>query len=325
MDVQIRLVYGAMAVGLMMMGGCGQWAGAPISADGGYEYRERGTHGTALVGDDRAGRIVALEQERQALREALAVEQQNNASLRLQSGRVSDLENRLATREKELGVLRDTVSGNAQEIARLTEQLTQEQVALDERARVQREAVSVELPASDRNHEVATLQSLPEPQDGRLAKAEEDLVASMQPEIVKGHVIVQQLGDHLVITLSSRMLFESGKDTVNAAGANVLKRIGTVLKDFPEKSVQIDGHTDSVAIRGALLKKFPNNQALSKSRAVNVLGILRQGGVAEARLESTGYADTKPVASNDTEAGRQKNRRVEIVVSQLRTQSLNVF
>lgn len=107
------------------------------------------------------------------------------------------------------------------------------------------------------------------------------------------------------------MLFESGKDTVNAAGANVLKRIGTVLKDFPAKSVQVDGHTDNVAIRGALLKKFPNNQALSKSRAVNVLGILRQGGVAEARLESTGYADTKPVASNDTEAGRQKNRRVE--------------
>jgi hypothetical protein len=97
MDVQIRLAYGAVAVGLMMIGGCGQWAGAPINADGGYEYRERGTYGTALIGDDRAGRIVALEQERQALREALAVEQQNNASLRLQSGRVSDLESQLAT------------------------------------------------------------------------------------------------------------------------------------------------------------------------------------------------------------------------------------
>jgi len=325
MDVQIRLAYGAVAVGLMMIGGCGQWAGVPISADGGYEYREGGKPETALVGDDRAGRIVALEQERQQLREAFAVEQQNNASLRLQSGRVSDLEQQLAAREQELGVLRDTVSGNFQEIARLTGQLTQVQVALDERARAQREAVSVEMLDSDRNHEVVTVQSLPEPQDGRLAKAEENLVASMQPEIVKGDVIVQQLGDHLAITLSSRMLFESGKDTVNAAGASVLKRIGTVLKDFPEKSVQVDGHTDNVAIRGVLLKKFPNNQALSKSRAVNVLGILRQGGVAEARLESTGYADTKPVASNDTEAGRQKNRRVEIVVSQLRGQLLNAF
>lgn len=323
MNVQMRLAYGAMAVGLMMMiGGCGQWAGAPISADGGYEYRQRGTHGTALVGDDRAGRIVALEQE---LREALAVEQQHNASLRLQSGRVGDLERQLAAREQELGVLRDTVSGNPHEIARLTGQLTQGKIALDERARVQREETSVEIAASDRNHEIAALQPLPEPQDGRLAKAEEELVASMQPEIVKGLVIVQQLGDHLAITLSSRLLFESGKDTVNMAGADVLKRIGTVLKDFPEKSVQVDGHTDNVAIRGALLKKFPNNQALSKSRAVNVLGILRQGGVAEARSESTGYADTKPIASNDTEAGRQKNRRVEIVVSQLRVQPLNAF
>lgn len=67
MNVQIRLAYGAMAVSLVMVGGCGQWAEAPISADGGYEYRERGMHGTALVGDDRAGRIVALEQERQQL------------------------------------------------------------------------------------------------------------------------------------------------------------------------------------------------------------------------------------------------------------------
>ncbi len=92
----------------------------------------------------------------------------------------------LATREQELGVLRDTVPGNFQEIARLTGQLTEEQVAVDERAPAQREAVSVELLASDRNHEVATLLPLPEPQDGRLAKAEQDPVASMQPEIVKG-------------------------------------------------------------------------------------------------------------------------------------------
>ncbi|THJ21363.1 MAG: hypothetical protein CAF44_009450 [Nitrospira sp. CG24D] len=92
--------------------------------------------------------------------------------------------------------------------------------------------------------------------------------------------------------MSSRMLFVFGKDTVNAAGAKVLRRIGIVLKDFSEKSVQADGHTDNVAIRGALLQNIPNSQALSKSRAVNALGILRQGGVAEARLESTGYADT---------------------------------
>jgi chemotaxis protein MotB len=64
-----------------------------------------------------------------------------------------------------------------------------------------------------------------------------------------------------------------------------------------------------------LLKKFPDNQALSKSRAVNAMQILGQGGVAPTKLDSIGYGDTKPVASNDSEAGRQKNRRVEIVVS----------
>lgn len=150
---------------------------------------------------------------------------------------------------------------------------------------------------------------------GSLAKAERDLLTSLQPEIAKGHVTVQQSGDQLTINLSSHALFESGRDTVKPAGVDILKRIGAVLKDFPEKQVQVDGHTDNLAIRGALLKKFPNNQALSKSRAVNAMQILGQGGVSSTKLDSIGYGDTKPVASNDSEAGRQKNRRVEILVS----------
>lgn len=324
MVMQIRLAYGAMAVSLIMAGGCGQSAGVSIRADGGNEYRDRGLT-TPLVGDDRANRIVALEQERQKLGEELVVEQQANARLRLQSGRVGDPESQLATREQELVVLRSTAADDSQEIARLTGQLKQERVAVDGVVRVRRKAVSVTMQVSDRSYEGAQLRSLPDPQDGRLAKTEEDLVASLQSEIVKGHVMVQQIGDQLAITLSSRMHFESGKDTVNAAGVNVLKRIGLVLKDFPEQQVQVDGHTDNAAIRGALLKKFPNNQALSKSRAVNVMHLLRQEGVAAARLESTGYADTKPVATNESEAGRQKNRRVEIVVSQPRAQSFNAF
>jgi chemotaxis protein MotB len=89
--------------------------------------------------------------------------------------------------------------------------------------------------------------------------------------------------------------------------------------------VQVGGHTDNVAIRGVLLKKFPNNQALFTSRAVNAMRIFEQGGASSTKLESAGSADTKPVASNDSEVGRLKNRRVEIVVAQLRSHSYSSF
>jgi chemotaxis protein MotB len=301
MRVENLLVMGTMALSAMMMSGCSSWSGVPISADGGYEYRNRNMIAKPGVGDDRASRMAALEQERQKLSETLA------------------------GRDQELVALRGNVSDASQEIARLKGQLGQGQVGADELARTKDQVASMTGTLSKRDQEIVLLRASLDQQKGSLAKAERDLFTSLQPEIAKGHVTVQQFGDQLTINLSSGALFDSGQDTVKAAGVDILKRIGAVLKGFPEKQVQVDGHTDNVAIQGALLKKFPNNQALSKSRAVNAMQILGQGGVASVKLDSTGYADTKPVASNESEAGRHKNRRVEIVVSQLRVDSLTSF
>ena len=165
---------------------------------------------------------------------------------------------------------------------------------------------------------MARLQALLDQPKPSLVKAERSLLTLLQPEIQAGLVTVQQAGDQLTINLASSMLFDSGADAVKAVGANLLKRVGGVLKEFPNAQVHVDGHTDNVAITGALMKKFQNNQALSQSRAVNAMRLLEQGGVASAQLTSTGYADSRPVASNASESGRHKNRRVEIVVSQTR-------
>ena len=327
MRVKNRLVpvMGMMVLSAVMANGCSQWNATPISADGGYEHRNGNMAAASVIGDDRASRMTASEQERQKLSDALAADQQKNAGLGSQAGRIGDLERQLAARDQDLAALRGNVSDGSQEIARLKGQLEQGQVGADELARSKEQAASLSSTLSKRDQEIVRLKSLSDQQKGSLAKAERDVLASLQPEIAKGRVTVQQSGDQLTINLSSRALFESGRDTVKADGVDVLKRIGAVLKDFPEKHVQVDGHTDNVAIHGALLKKFPNNQALSKSRAVNAMQILEQGGVSSAKLESTGYADTKPVASNDSEAGRQKNRRVEIVVSQQRVDSITSF
>ena len=148
---------------------------------------------------------------------------------------------------------------------------------------------------------------------GGLAKTEKDLLKALQPEISKGTVSVNQSGDALTINLPSGLLFASGQDQLKAGGTDTLKRVGGVLKDFPDKQVHVAGYTDNVAIAGALQKKFPSNKELSDARAYSAARALQDGGVS-TNLSAAGHGDSSPVASNNTEAGRAKNRRVEVIV-----------
>ncbi len=91
--------------------------------------------------------------------------------------------------------------------------------------------------------------------------------------------------------------------------------MGGVLKEFPDKTVHVAGHTDNVPIRSALKKTYPTNQELSDARAQHAAGILEQTGVNKSKLSAMGHADSQPVGDNKTEAGRKKNRRVDVIVS----------
>jgi chemotaxis protein MotB len=149
---------------------------------------------------------------------------------------------------------------------------------------------------------------------GNLAKAEKDLLKALQPEISKGTVLVHQSGETLTINLVSGLLFGSGQDHLKAGGADALKRVGSVLKDFPEKQVHVAGYTDNVAITGALQKKFPSNKELSDARANSAAQALRDGGVS-SNLSAEGHGDSNPISGNNTAAGRAKNRRVEVRIT----------
>ena len=127
-------------------------------------------------------------------------------------------------------------------------------------------------------------------------------------------MLVQQSDQALTINLASSLLFEPGQDRLNAGATDALKRVGTVLKDFPEKQVHIAGYTDNLAIKGGLQQKFHSNKELSDARANSAAQVLRDGGVT-ANLWADGYGDSNPIASNTTAIGRAKNRRVEIIVA----------
>lgn len=125
---------------------------------------------------------------------------------------------------------------------------------------------------------------------------------------------VDRRGDDIVLNMPSSVTFgfDSSELTPNARTA--LNDVATVLTQYPETRVNIAGHTDSTGAADY-------NQQLSERRASAVGNYLAQSGVQGARLSTMGYGENQPVASNDSEAGRSQNRRVEITLTPMQQQS----
>jgi chemotaxis protein MotB len=116
----------------------------------------------------------------------------------------------------------------------------------------------------------------------------------------------------LVTRMLDRVLFDSGQATLRRSASPVLDRVAQVLKEIPDQPVGVEGHTDNVPIK---VSGWADNNALSLARAQAVVDYLvNQRGLEAGRLTAIGYGETHPIASNDTAGGRQKNRRVEIVI-----------
>jgi chemotaxis protein MotB len=115
----------------------------------------------------------------------------------------------------------------------------------------------------------------------------------------------------LVVSIQDTLLFASGSADVTPAAQNILKKISTVLS-ASSNYIKVEGHTDNLPIH---TEKYPSNWELSVLRATNVLEILiNQGGINSSRLSATGYGEYRPIADNNTEAGRTANRRVDLVI-----------
>ena len=110
-----------------------------------------------------------------------------------------------------------------------------------------------------------------------------------------------------MVTLSEDVLFDVDRSEIKAGGAQELARVADFLRNHPNRNILVEGHTDSTA-------SDSYNLALSQRRANAVEDMLISMGVEPTRIESRGYGEQLPVATNDTAAGRQKNRRVELVI-----------
>ncbi|MGH7228784.1 MAG: OmpA family protein [Nitrospiraceae bacterium] len=251
-----------------------------------------------------AARDKELDQRLQATTEELGQLKQQAADRVALAARAKELDQRLQATTQELGQLKQQAADREALLAK-TMAMAKEQERLGikledvnaERARLEKERADKE----------AELQ--------RLQKTQEDLSKSLQAEIAKGDIKIKQIRDRLTINMVEKVLFDSGKAEVKPAGLNVLQQVGDVLKKVTDKQIRIEGHTDNVPITGRLKQKFATNWELSTARATSVVGLLiDKGGVGPANLAAVGYADTRPVDSNDTPEGRSANRRIDIVL-----------
>ena len=145
-----------------------------------------------------------------------------------------------------------------------------------------------------------------------LERAKDELEKRLQNEISNKQVKVEMQNKGLVITFVSEVLFDSGKAKLRKDSYAKLDKVADVLNTtVADLNVGIEGHTDNQPIKKSGWK---SNWELSTARALSVLHYLSDKSVAEPRLAAIGYGEYKPVASNDTKKGRQKNRRVEIVI-----------
>jgi outer membrane protein OmpA-like peptidoglycan-associated protein len=124
---------------------------------------------------------------------------------------------------------------------------------------------------------------------------------------VKG-ASIERHGDQLVVRFNSAILFDTNKSTLKPQSQKDLTEFAHVLTKYPDTDLVIEGHTDNKG-------KKPRNQELSVQRAESVISFLGHEGVARTRMAGRGYADDRPVASNDSEVGRKKNRRVEVQIA----------
>lgn len=147
-----------------------------------------------------------------------------------------------------------------------------------------------------------------------IKRTHDSLMAEMQNEIKAGEVTITQLKDKLTLSMVEKILFDSGSAEIKPNGKKVLDRVAAVLKQVTDKQIRIEGHTDNVPIGPKIIDKFPTNWELSTARATTVTRYLQDGGIDPQLLSACGYSENRPVASNDTEEGRSKNRRIEIVL-----------
>lgn len=270
-----------------------------------------------------------VEDQSLALRMVQERERQSEASL---ANQVSSLESALARERNEGRLTAEALAQRENELRTQRDELERLRAEREESDRRRTEAESAraaaiaeaerrraeaETQAETLRQQVAAERARASETEAELARAREELarrdaasqerITAMQQELAKlAETRTTERG--FIVTLPG-LFFDSGRSVLKAGARNTLSRIADQLRINDQLTVIIEGHTDSVG-------SDATNQALSEKRAAAVRDYLVSRNIAADRMTVTGLGETTPVATNDTPAGRQQNRRVELVIGQ---------
>ena len=194
--------------------------------------------------------------------------------------------------DAELGAYRVYMADRKVEIAKAQAETS---LAEDQRAALSAQREGARLDARTREADAAHL----------AAASSEQQAAELQRQLDALQAKPTDRG--LVLTLGD-VLFETGRANLKAGATSNLNRLVAFLNEHPDRSVAIEGYTDSVGSEDY-------NQGLSERRADSVKSYLAGQGISPTRLSASGKGESDPVAANDSAAGRQQNRRVEVIIS----------
>jgi len=128
---------------------------------------------------------------------------------------------------------------------------------------------------------------------------------ALENQLPNAHV--ERIGEGIAVVFDSGILFDFDSDVLRPAARENLTNLARSLQSYPESEVLVVGHTDSVGAASY-------NQGLSERRARSAAGLIMQQGVLPSRVRTLGMGESEPVATNETDAGRSLNRRVEVAI-----------
>lgn len=163
--------------------------------------------------------------------------------------------------------------------------------------------------AKTANAAVVPTKAVPEADEMQLIA--EQLAKRLSITLQQGAAQVRHLPQAIHIEFDAGILFAPAEANLSPAALSALRSVADVLQAYPQHTVQVIGHTDTLDIRSL---QYPSNWELSAARASSVVRLFVEGGISDQRLVAIGRGATQPVASNTSAEGRLRNRRVEIQI-----------
>lgn len=261
---------------------------------------------TTLVNRQEAA-ITNLEQQTSDL----------NRELQSSGADKTDLENRLAQLREQQSALQEESGTEREEALALIASLEKSLSASDDKA--------ARL-TTERDTLQKSIDELTKQNDAQLAKAQQaalnakELGADIEQKIAAAgltdiDVSTAEELQGVAITLGSGSVFKTGDVALSRKGTEVLAKVGDIIGGYADMHIDVEGHTDALPIGSKLRHRYPSNWELSSARASAVINyLLLTNKVEPDQISARGFADTRPIADNNTFQGRVKNRRVDIVL-----------